>query len=264
MNTITLSTCLGISFLLSASAEAASVYINSSLVTAGGAGTNAAQVKIRAGRNAGWDSALGNKVNFSTANSLQQNLTSNFSAGQTYTFTLENRPGQGLIYTITPSGGATSTTAWGKFSSPVSGTVLTSLNGRTPPAAFNTITLENRATLAGSSAKVTDLVFSGPGIADGGWANSTMTPGAAGNAGTGINRQTLYSDGNLAQSAWTMSGNVTLTRPNSTGSAEAVRTLVQLRQTPLSIAALPVPEPGTTLSGVLAAGSLLLRRRRRA
>ncbi len=250
--------------VLAVHSPAASVYINSAQVAATGAGATRAQVKLRAGRNAAWDSALANNSGFGAANARTENLTTSFAGGQTYQFSLENRPGQGLVYTVRRAGSPDSTVAWGSFSSPITGTVVTSLGGKAPPAQYNSITFETRATLAGSTSAVSGLVFSSSalGIANGAWQNSTMTPTTTGNAGAGINRQTLFADTNMATAAWTLSGNISLTRPNAAGSANAVQALFQLRQTPVSILA-PVPEPSAAALGIIAAGLLGCRRQRR-
>ena len=263
MNTATRLTIIGLSLAASQPLKAASVYINSPLATPTGAGTTAAQMKFRAGRNAAWDSAFANGVGFGATDSRQANLATSFAAGQTFQFTLENRPGQGLVYTVKHAGSPDTTVAWGTFTPPVTGTVVTSLGGLSTPTVFNSITFETRATLAGSSAAVSGLVLSSPAlsVANGAWQNVTMTPTTAGNGGAGISQQTLFSDINMATVPWTLSGTVTLTRPNTGGSAESVRSLFQLRQTPVSIL-VAVPEP-TSAAAVLAAGLLLNRRRRK-
>ncbi|HWB03078.1 MAG TPA: hypothetical protein VG796_08655 [Verrucomicrobiales bacterium] len=264
MNPVTRSLILAFALTAPGQLEAASVYINSSLVTATGTGTTQAQMKLRAGRNAQWDAALANRVGFGANNALRTDLTSNFSAGQIYQFSVENRPGEGIVYTVTPAGGAASTVAWGNFSTPVNGTVVTTLNGRTVPADFNTISFETLATLAGSTASVSGLVFSSPdlNVADGAWQNVVMTPTTPGNAGMGTSQQTLFSDINMAAVPWTLSGIASLHRPNSAGAAENIRTFVQLRQTPIAIVQAAVPEPKSSATALLAASLLLGRRRR--
>ena len=264
MNTPIRLTTIGLALAASGPLKAASVYINSPLAVATGPGTTGAQVKLRAALNANWDAALANGVGFGVNNSLRTNLTTTFAAGQTYQFSVENRPGQGLVYTVTPAGGAASTVAWGTFTPAVSGTVVTNLNGRAAPTVFNTISFEALATLAGSTTSVSGLVFSSPGlnVADGAWQNVTMTPATAGNAGAGTNHQVLFSDINMAAVPWTLSGTVSLTRPNGGGSAEQVRTFIQVQQTPLNILVV-VPEPKSAFAVILATGFVLNRRRRK-
>jgi hypothetical protein len=246
---------LGLCALVSGTAGAATVYINTpSLI--GTPTTAVASAKFRASPT-NWDMSLSNGGGTSAGTFIQANLNNSFNPpGRTYNFTLENRPGQGLIFRAVQGNSAPVTLAWGDFSPAVTGNVVSTIAGAPPPAAFNLLTLTAQADRPAASTTWSNLVFNSPTLDLGGGA---FTSGTA-TSSTGTVAQTLVGDTSIAAHSWTLSGTITLLRPGGGGAGdENVRFVVTMSTAPFLA---PVPEPGSALLALAAAGAFMQRRRR--
>lgn len=244
-------------------AEAASVFINENAALVAG-GTTVAGAKLRAS-NSAWDQALSNGVSFNAANAVRTDVASSFpQPGRNFSFSFENRPGEGFIFRVTEAGQPTSTMAWGTFTNSPGGTVVSTLGGRQPVASFDSLQIEARATLAKSILTFSNIVFTAPdlNIASGSFYDGMlMRTLTIGDNPRGTATQNLFADVDLSQYSWTLSGNVSFIRPSGSGGDENLRLGVVVKNVNQPTPA-PVPEPGSAAVLALAAGTFLTRRRR--
>lgn len=201
-------------------------------------------------------------------------------------FMLENRAGQGLIFTLSApaSGGLaafSSTLSWGTFTPAVAGSVST-IGGMSFGGAFNTISITGQATRVSTSLEFTNLAFTAPDLtlADGSLYNGISSTSAAGTATGSLYSpapqtaspfnsltQLILADTDLSRVNWTFSGTITGVRDATSAGAAAVAFQVTLSNSdaifPVTGEATIVPEP--TVAALLPmSAALLLRRHRRA
>ena len=240
-----------------------------------GTGATAAGFKFRASPT-DWDFSLGNQIStFNSANYLAANPASSFDGGGcTVQFTIENRPGEGLLLTtegLPGSGTTTTRLAWGTFSSAVNATTqAASLNGVAPGTAFDTLTLDAQSRLSGSSLRLRNLAFTAPALT----VSGDFTDAEIAADGSTSNTQHVVADTNLAAVAWTLSGEMCMKRdsnaPGSLRGDEQVRFLVTAKQGAVLRDSAPklagrleaIPEPGAAILSTAALAGLCLRRRR--
>lgn len=248
------SAILGLCALLSGTSGAATIYLNSPNLI-GTPTTAIASAKVRASRT-NWDMSLSHGGGTSAGTFIQADLNTSFNnPGQTYSFALENRPGQGLIFRAVQGTNTPVTLAWGTFSPSVTGSVVSTIAGAPPPAAFNLLTLAAQANQSNATTSWSNLVFNSPTLDLGG---GTFTSGTA-TAASGASQQSLIGDANIAAHSWTLSGTITLLRPGNSGNDENVRFVVTLSTAPFLS---PAPEPDAALLALATAGVFVLRRRR--
>lgn len=250
-------------------ATADMVYINSSLVTLSGGSTTVGNAKYRLSNN-NFDQSIDNAQAVLLA---ADQVTSNWGnvsslSGQTFNFSLEHRTGQGFILTLLNTSNSTlRTVSWGSFASSPGGTNAATLNGIAPGAAFNSLQVESRASLSGSSMSFSNLNFTGLSVADGVFSSGTTTPTTG--SPLGFDTQRLVADVNLASFNWTLTGSFQGTKL-STGSDEGVRFLVRFQQVTPTFSPLvdltATPEPSslilTSCVAAIVAGVTLSRRKR--
>lgn len=221
----------------------ADIYINSDVVKIEGFKDTAAGVRYRMS-NSNWDMALENgKGTSKSSNFISTSLGNNKQLSErTYAFTLTHLAGQGFIWQVTDVGdkGKTDAMGWGKFDEKVDGTVKSELNGMAPGASFNTILVDARATLSGSSMAFDDLKFNGDlKIADGSFDSGVIDPSTIGRGDAkGYWSQTLASSTDLSKSDWSLTGLLHGQRSGS-GGDEEVRFNITMRDASVSI-----PAPG--------------------
>ncbi|WP_169977521.1 PEP-CTERM sorting domain-containing protein [Tautonia rosea] len=243
-------------------AQAGQIYVNSPLVTIDSVGGTVANAKYRLS-NTGFDVSLDNAPSTVTPADQVTATLGNVAttSGKVFEFMLEHRAGEGIIFSLDGPGSLDRTVSWGTFTTTPSGSNKANLNGKLPPSAFNSLVLSARATQAGSSFAFDDLNFSGAGLslADGSFLSGTVTPSTG--DPLGFINQRLYSNVNLADFNWTLTGTLTGTKL-LTGGDETVRFNVGFQQ----VSATVVPEPSTLamagISSVALAGFGLHRRRR--
>lgn len=250
----------GLIAILSFTASAANVSINQSALSSG---TTVASARIRASNNA-WDVGLSNGVDYSGSNSWHSAMASTFiSPGRTYNFTLEHRAGQGFIFTVVDSRTARTTVqAWGNFSAPLPGNVLSTLGGHTATDSFNALQLESRATINGATTSFSDLVFTSSDLSStGSFYDGTLTRTTViGSNPVGTAKQSLLADVDLSSRTWTLSGTVGLIRGAGIGGADNVSFTVGMMNVAVPGPAVPEPSGAALLAAALA--GLTMRRRR--
>lgn len=254
-------TFIAVASLLAGPATAASVFVNSP-VAIPGTGTAVAGFKLRASTT-NWDLAISNQGGTPTAaDYVAANVTNSFSGGggENMKFTLQNIPGQGFVLTTVRtqgSGRSTTSVAWGTFTPTILPTALAaSLNGLTPGAAFNTLALDAQSLFTGSSLRLKDLLFTAPGLT----VNGNFNEANLADSGVNTNGQFVVADTNLAGVAWTLSGSVTIQRPNTGGGDEQVRFTITARQG--GLISTPVPESATAMLCAAGLAGMTMRRRR--
>jgi hypothetical protein len=235
-------------------ASAASVYVNSPLVTSYAANATVGGFKFRIS-NGGFDLSLdaGADTGGGAGSFVSADLGNHsFLNGSAYDFTLQHVAGEGVILTVTRvGGGGGATLSWGTFTTPPGGTNAPTLSGLAPGALFNSIDLQTVASGGNRSATISNLSFTSGsvGTADGSFGSGTTT-----NATSPVS-QLAVADANLALSSWTLSGRITLSR-QGVGGDETVKLRVAFVDATVTI----VPEPTTAalvavgLLGLLAAG----------
>jgi len=229
-------------------ASAASVYVNSPLVTSYVANATVAGFKYRIS-NGSFDLSLdrGTDTSGPAGSFVSANLGDHsFLNGSAYDFTLQHVAGEGFIVTMTRvGGGGGATLSWGTFTTPPGGTTAATLNGVAPGALFNSISLQSIASGGNRSAVISNLTFTSGtvAVADGSFAGSTTT-----NA-TSPATQLVVADSNLALSSWTLSGRITLSK-QGTGGDEGVKLRVGFVDATVTI----IPEP--TTAALVAVGLL--------
>lgn len=254
----------GLLLVFSASAQAATVYINQHPTPAAG-GALVAAAQLRAST-LNWDMALSNGRNNNENNALTDDLATVFSLpAKSYTFSLQYRTGQGFIFNVRDNAtGATTTQAWGTFTSPPGGAVVATLGGRTPLLPFDAIQIEARATAARASTTFSNLVFTSADLStDGSFYGGTVNNRTTiGDNPTGTATQDLLADVNLADRSWQLTGDVTFMRTLLGGNANEVALTVNIANV-AGGAALPAPEPSGVMLLAGAAGMMMGRRRRK-
>ncbi len=202
-----------------------------------------------------FDQSLDNGVGTSGSNFISSNWGDNVAtANRSFSFTLENRVGEGFVWTIGDAA-ASKTLGWGTFAGglPAGATSAATLNRRAPGGAFNALRIEARAGLSGATLSFGSLVFSsatlgitGAALADGSVSNSNGLTGAT---------RLLTADTDLSRHNWTLSGTFTGFRSNSSSSDENVRLQV------LALNGTVVPAPGALAFAALALAGPSRRRR---
>lgn len=232
--------------------------INSSLSTAGNARYLLSQNNYDQNIQAGGGSVTGNNISVHHIGGVSA------LSGRQFTFSLENRAGQGLLFNLsapaTSSRSAVnSTLAWGVFSPNITGQSPT-IGGFAPGESFNVLSLAARADRERASMSVSELIFTSPNalVADGAFANGTAVPSSLTTVGTFT--QTLVSDTNLAGIDWMLTGKLTGIRDISASGEASVAFQINLINA--SVSAPVVPEPSTVAMSLMVAIPLLLRRRR--
>lgn len=192
-----------------AGAASADLYVNSAQVQVQDLGARVAGAQYRLS-NGAWDMGLDNgEGTGQSKNFVSSNLgNSNQLSSRTYAFSLTNLSGQGLIWTLTDTeSGKVTTDAWGTFATKPDGTVKAVLDGVAPGASFNALSIEARATRAGSSMSFSDLAFNGEAIAHGAFAAGAVDPGSGGpDSPSGFWRQFIASTTDLSKSNWSFTG----------------------------------------------------------
>lgn len=238
------------------------IFINSAQAQVSSVTGTVAQAKYRLS-NTNWDQSLDRGTGTSSGNFISLGLGNNAQLStRTYEFSLENRPGQGLVFTMTDQTTlASSVLSWGVFSTATGGTSVPTIASQSVPTNFNSLWIEARSTRTGSSLSFSGLSFAGSGLtlADGSFAAAVINPsvGGPGNA-PGVYTQRLVSDTNLGAQAWTFRGLVSASRDSTSSSDESVKFTVGAQQ----VVATFVPSAGTGAGLALAAGLLAARRRR--
>ena len=236
-------------------ASAASVYVNSPLVTSYAPIATVGGFKYRIS-NGNFDLSLdsGSDTSGPAGSFVSANLGNHsFLNGAAYDFTVQHVAGEGLIVTLTRvGGGGGATVSWGTFTTPPGGTNAATLNGVAPGTAFNSISLQSVASGGNRSATISNLTFTSGtvGLGDGSFAGSTTTNGNT------PQTQLVVADGNLALESWTLAGRIVLSKV-AVGGDESVK----LRLGFVDAAVTIVPEPTTAalvalgLLGLLVAGT---------
>jgi hypothetical protein len=244
------------------SAGAGMIYINSGQVQVSSINSTVAQAKYRLS-NTNFDQSLDRGTGTSAGNFISAGLGNNAQlSARTYEFALENRPGEGLVFTMTDQTGlSASTLSWGTFSTVNAGTSVATINGVAAPTAFNSLRFEASSTRAGSSLGFSGMTFTSPtlSLADGAFASATISPSSGGpGEANGFYSQRLVGDTNLALHAWTFRGLVTASRDSTASGDETVKFTVSVQDVTVTA----VPTAGTAgLSGVV--GLVAMRRPRR-
>ncbi len=258
------SALLGPAALLGAAplAGAGMIFINSPNAQVSSVVATHAQAKYRLS-NTNFDQSLDRGAGTTSGNFISAGLGTNAQlSARTYEFALENRPGEGLVFTLTNQTGlASSVLSWGTFSTATGGTSVPTIGSQSAPTDFNALLIEARATRAGSSLSFSGLAFDAPGLtlADGAFVSGTVNPSVGGpGSALGVFTQRLVSDSNLAAQAWTFRGLVSASRDSTSSGDETVKFTVGAQQ----VVATFVPSAGTATSIALATGGLALRRRR--
>jgi len=224
--------------LFAAAASATNVYVNSPLVTSYTASATVGGSKYRIS-NTNFDMTLdrGTDTGGPAGSFLQAGLGNHaFLNGIAYDFELGHVAGEGILFTMTRQGGASTTLSWGTFTTPPPGTNAATLNGIAPGAVFNSVQISSVATAGNRSADLSNLVFSSGALtlADGTF-GSTLTTNAGSPA-----TQLVVADVDLSQFDWSLSGTIVLTK-QGTGGDETVRMRLSLVDAVVTI----IPEPGT-------------------
>lgn len=201
----------------------------------------------------------------------------NALTGRAFDFVLENRAGQGLIFTLTAPaegsrGAVSSMIAWGTFSPTITGELPT-IGGVAPGAAFNVISLWARADRAGASMSFENLAFSSgdlavahgtfhAGVASRNGANEATgvltSPGAPVVSAFSSYTQTLMTDGDFATANWTLTGRITGVRDANSAGEAAVAFQIGLSQARVGTPTIPEPAVVGALAGAV---PVLMRRR---
>jgi hypothetical protein len=230
------------------SASAASVYVNSPLVTSYAPNATVGGMKYRIS-NGNFDLSLdrGTDTSGPAGSFISAGLGNHsFLNGAAYDFTVQHVAGEGFIVTMTRVGvGSGATLSWGTFTAAPGGTNAATLNGIAPGAAFNAIGLQSVASAGNRSAVLSNLSFvSGAvDVADGSFAGTTTTNGNS------PQTQLVVADDDLSLSSWTLAGRITLWGFGGGGDES-----VKLRLSFVDAAVTIVPEPAT--AALLAAGLL--------
>jgi hypothetical protein len=235
-------------------ASAASVYVNSPLVTSYAPNATVGGFKYRIS-NGNFDLSLdsGTDTSGPAGSFLSAGLGNHsFLNGAAYDFTLQHVASEGFIVTMTRvGGGGSATLSWGTFTVAPGGTNAATLNGVAPGVAFNSIGLQAVASAGNRSAVLSNLTFTSGSVpvADGVFGATTTTNGNS------PQTQLVVADDDLSLSSWTLGGRITLSKVG-TGGDESVK----LRLTFVDAAVTIVPEPTTAalvavgLLGLLVAG----------
>lgn len=261
-------------------AQGAMIYINSDQVTVGASTGSAGQFRYVM-QHANYDQNIFNGVGTLNSGNI---LTADHGkvselTGRTFSFTIENRPGEGLLFTLSaPATDGMSaierTLAWGSFAD---GTKSSSdIGGVKPGAPFNAITLTAAANRSGASMTFEKFSFSSPegdvSIADGEFTSSTAAFPTGGKY-TGHASQQLAATSDLSLVPWTLTGAVTGIRDANASGSSAVWFNVSLLNAEVVVTEADkgggggggtggvVPEP-TALAVLMPAAALLSRRRR--
>lgn len=230
------------------SASAASVYVNSPLVTSYAPNATVGGMKYRIS-NGNFDLSLdrGTDTSGPAGSFISAGLGNHsFLNGAAYDFTVQHVAGEGFIVTMTRVGvGSGATLSWGTFTAPPGGTTAATLNGIAPGAAFNAIGIESVASAGNRSAVLSNLSFASGTVpvADGSFAGTTTTNGNS------PQTQLVVADDDLSLSSWTLAGRITLSRVG-VGGDESVKLRLRFVDAAVTI----VPEPAT--AALLAAGLL--------
>lgn len=273
---------------INASAPAALIYVNSSQATIGTSTGSAGSARYHL-NHGNYDQNIFNGVGSLASNNI---ITSNLGnvnrlSNRTFSFTLENRAGEGLVFNLSSpvfgsSPAINSTLAWGTFGTTITGQAPT-INGVAPGAEFNVISLRASANRNNTSMAFDNLSFTSAGITV---ADGSLYSGISSRNGSGVNTGSLTSPGapvispfsdftqfiasqsNLNTFNWTLSGSITGIRDaNGSGSA-AVAFEVGLSKAAVTIAGGgggggggQIPEPSAAALLMLFGAPLLMRRR---
>jgi hypothetical protein len=234
-------------------ASAASIYVNSPLVTSYATNATVGGFKFRIS-NGSFDLSLdaGSDTSGGAGSFVSANLGNHsFLNGAAYDFALQHVAGEGLILTMTRVGGGSVTLSWGTFTTPPGGVNAPTLSGAAPGALFNSIDIGSVASGGNRSVALSNLTFTSGTVST---ADGSFTAGTTTNASSPAS-QLVVADANLALSGWTLSGRITLTR-QGLGGDETVKLRVGFVDANVTI----IPEPTTAalvaigLLGLLVAG----------
>jgi hypothetical protein len=120
--------------LFAAAASASNIYLNSPLVTSYTPSATVGGSKYRISNN-NFDMSLdrGTDTGGPAGSFIQAGLGNHgFLNGIAYDFELGHVVGEGILFTMTRQGGASTTLSWGSFTTPPPGTNATTLNGIAP------------------------------------------------------------------------------------------------------------------------------------
>ncbi|MDX2131456.1 MAG: hypothetical protein SFY69_05350 [Planctomycetota bacterium] len=204
------------------------VYLNDAYATSFGA--RVAGFKYRVS-NTNFDVSLDNGGGTSVLGAYLTGAIGNTSqlSGVTYELVVAHEVGEGFTFSMTPAGAASPARVlfWGPGQPPAGATSAVTLGGVHTGGAFNTLLIEARATLNGSTMAFSQLSFTSPTltIAGGGFETGSVTPATRGPSDTvdGMWTQRISADADLSAHDWTFSARVTATRNPGGGGDEALR-----------------------------------------
>ncbi len=250
-----------VTLALSGTANAGMIYINSTQAQVSSVNSTVAQAKYRLS-NTNFDQSLDRGTGTTSGNFISANLGNNAQLStRTYEFALENRPGEGLVFTLTNQTGlASSVLSWGTFATTTGGTSTPTIKGIAPPSTFNSLLFEAKSTRAGSSLSFSGLTFTSPtlSLADGAFLAATINPSVGGSGESpGTFTQRLVGNANLASHAFTFRGLISASRDSTSSGDENLKFTAYAQK--VTVAFVPAAGP----AGLAACLGLIALRRRR-
>ncbi len=236
------------------------IYLNDASASGTALTTGVAGFKYRVS-NTNFDMTVDRGVGTSAGNFISAGLgnTSQLS-GRAFDIVITNQPGEGFTFTMTSTLGTTRL-HWGT-NAPSGSTSAATIGGAAPGAAFNTLVLESRASLASSTLEFSGLSFTSPTLTTGAGSlvAGIVTPSTRGPYDTvnGAWTQRISADTDLSQHAWTLAARVTATRLAGGGGDESLKFTVSAGM------GVHVPNTASSVSLAMVACGVLVRRARRA
>lgn len=173
---------------------------------------------------------------------------------------IAHQPGEGFTFMMSSTLG-TSRLHWGT-NPPAGSTSAATIAGTAPGAAFNTLVIESRAGLASSTLQFSGLSFSSPTLSFGGGTllAGIVSPTSRGpyDSSNGSWTQRVSADTDLSKHAWTLSAQVTATRPAGSGGDESLKFTVSAGM------GASVPNTASAACLALAGCGVMIRRGRNA
>jgi hypothetical protein len=246
-------------WLPAAGAHAGVIYFNDAAAFVTAPSGSVAGFKYRVS-NSNFDMSLDRGGGTSAGNFISAGLGSTSQlSGREYDILITHQPGEGFTFSMT-SGATTTRLHWGT-NAPAGATSAATIGGSAPGAAFNTLTIESRASLSGSTMAFSAITFASPTLTlgSGAMVDGIVTPSTRGPYDTtnGNYTQRISADTDLSQHAWTLGARVTATRLAGGGGDESLRFVVGAGMGAY------VPSPmGAGVLGLAALFTLVLRARR--